>query len=164
MAYGTNVASSYGYSQTQSIPSSQNTVFEFDSVYVEEGTRLTNNDAGRPTRVTVQTQGLYEIITSIQLNNSTATPTNAYTWIRVNGVDSPSSNGGLLVPPNASAAALIAVPYLVALNPFDYIEIVIRTGSSGISAVAFPSTDSAPAGPSIALNIKQVAVDIGTTF
>jgi hypothetical protein len=161
MASGTNVASSYGYSQTISI-SSSSIVFPYDQVYYEQGTHI---DPAHPSRIVIELTGIYEILTSIQLANSNITPTNAYTWLKVNGADISDTNGGLLVPPNISAASLVTVPYLYSLNAGDYIEIAAYSASANISAVAFNQGvhGSTPAGPSIAVNIKQVATDIGKT-
>ena len=161
MASGTNVASSYGYSTSIDITNST-IVFPFDQTYFEQGTHI---DPAHTTRIVIENQGVYEIITSIQIANSNTTSTNAYTWLRVNGIDVPSTNGGLLVPPNLSAASLVTVPYLYSLNVGDYIEIAAYSPSANVSAVAFAKDahGSTPAGPSIAINIKQVAVDIGTT-
>ena len=156
---GTNVASSYGYSQSISITSST-IVFPFDQTYVEQGTYIANNS-----RIVFETGGVYEIITSIQIANGNAQPTNAFTWLRLNGVDIPTTNGGLLVPPNVSAASLVAVPYMFTLNAGDYIEVAAYSPSANVSAVAFAAGahGSSPAGPSIAVNIKKIAVDIGKT-
>jgi hypothetical protein len=76
VAYGTNVASSYGYSQSFSVPGGQVTLCQYDSTYVQQGTTLASGGSGQ-TRIVVQSQGLYEIITSIQIGNTNSTPTNA---------------------------------------------------------------------------------------
>ena len=162
---GPAIASSYGLSTSLGIPNGSTTVFPFDSVYVESGTYLGANSLGAMTRIYVSTGGTYEIITSIQVANTNTTPTNAYTWLKINGVDVAATNGGLVVPPNISVASLIAVPYMNELNAGDYIEIAMTTASANISAYAFGSGvyGATPAAPSIAINIKKVASDIGTT-
>jgi len=162
---GPATASSYGYSQNLPIPNDQTTLFPFDTTYVERGTHLAANSLGALTRIVVDSAGIYEIITSIQVNNTNTSPTNAFTWIKINGVDVPDSNGGLLIPPSASAASLIAVPYMASLAIGDYVEIAITTPSANVAAVGFVQNlyGATPAGPAIAVNIKKVAIDIGTT-
>lgn len=159
---GPAVASSYGLSTSLNIPNGSTTLFPFDSVYVESGTYL---GVGTPTRIYVTTGGTYEIITSIQLANTNETATNAYTWLRINGVDVPTTNGGVLIPSHDSAASLVAVPYMNVLNAGDYIEIAMTTASANISAYAFAQGvyGASPSAPSIAVNIKKVAADLGTT-
>ena len=162
---GPAIASSYGLSTSLNIPNGSTTLFPFDSTYVQAGTYLGVNGSGNITRIYVVTSGTYEIITSIQLVNANTTATNAYTWLRINGVDVPTTNGGLLVPANTSAASLVSVPYMSVLNAGDYVEVAMTTASANISAYAFSENvyGASPSSPSIAINIKKIAADFGTT-
>ena len=163
IAVGTNAASSYGFSSNIVLSPGVQTVFRYDQTYVEYGTYL----SGSPhTRLTVVDGGIYELITSIQFGNSGGTDALVLTWIRVNGVQVDSTNGAFAVPANTNLASLISVPYLLTMSAGQYIEVIAYTGSDGVTAVGFNAnteSSSSPAGPSIAVNLKKVAVDIGKT-
>jgi hypothetical protein len=163
MAVGTNVIGSYGRSTTQSIPSSTVTTFSYDSTYLQQGVSLVDSS-----KLTVATPGVYELITSIQVNGYSSSPGYIYVWIRKNGVDIADSAGRLGVNSSDVEAphdSLVSIPYVISMNAGDYVQVVATTGSAFMEIVAF-GTDTIfpmPAIPSITVQIKKVAVDIGVT-
>ena len=165
---GSNIASSYGYSQSLTISNGSTSFFKYDSTYIETGTYLAANLSGDLTRVVVTQPGIYEIITSIQLQSQGQT-TNVFTWLVLNGSPVADTNGGQAALSNVGDTALVSlvsVPYMIFMNAGDYIEIAAKTGSANVSAIAFAADSQQGGGvaaPSIAINIKKIATDIGKT-
>jgi hypothetical protein len=160
MAVGTNVVGSYGRSTTQTIPNAEVTTFQFDSVYFEMGVSLVNGS-----KLTVKSPGVYELITSIQVNGYSAAAGYLYVWVRLNGVDIHDSAGRLGINTISANDSLPSIPYVISMNSDDYVEVVCTTGLPFVQAIAFgPNTiNPMPAIPSITVQLKKIAVDIGVT-
>ena len=83
----------------------------------------------------------------------------AEAWIRLNGTDVANTNSRLLLQ-GGSADAIMTIPINVEMAAGDYVEVVYCATNTNVVAQAFPARTtpwSAPAIPSIIVNIDQVA-------
>lgn len=142
--------------QTSSI--SAGTVITFDTTDVSDGITLVSNS-----RLTVPNTGKYMLQFSIQLKNTDNAQQDATIWLRINGSDLANSATQYTVPARKSAGifgyAVAALPFLLALNANDYVEIVWVPTSTTVTLEHLPASASPvyPAIPSIIAMITQVA-------
>jgi hypothetical protein len=83
----------------------------------------------------------------------------AEAWIRKNGTNEPNTNSRILLQ-GGSAEAIMTIPLNVVMAAGDYVEVVYCATNTNVAALAFPARTSpwsAPAIPSIIVNIDQVA-------
>ena len=122
----------------------------FDTVDVSSGVYL-----GTPSsRVYVDTDGIYNIIFSIQLDKTSGGTGLFWVWPRVNGVDLPNSNSQVRVQGNDSEL-LVTVGYFLELVENDYFEIMFAVDDVSVEVTAFPSSAFYPAIPSIILTVTD---------
>lgn len=83
----------------------------------------------------------------------------AEAWIRKNGTNVPNTNSRIQLP-SGSAEAIMTIPINIDLLAGEYVEVVYCATNTNVVAEAFPvrtTPFSAPAIPSIIVNIDQVA-------
>lgn len=122
----------------------------FNTADVSSGVYL-----GTPSsRVYVDTDGIYNIIFSIQLDKTSGGTGLFWVWPRVNGVDLPNSNSQVRVQGNDSEL-LVTVGYFLELVANDYFEIMFAVDDVSVEVTAFPSSAFYPAIPSIILTVTD---------
>ena len=122
----------------------------FNTTDVSSGVYL-----GTPSsRVYVDTDGIYNIIFSIQLDKTSGGTGLFWVWPRVNGVDIPNSNSQVRVQGNDSEL-LVTVGYFLELVENDYFEIMFAVDDVSVEVTAFPSSAFYPAIPSIILTVTD---------
>lgn len=122
----------------------------FNTTDVSSGVHL-----GTPSsRVYVDTDGIYNIIFSIQLDKTSGGTGLFWVWPRVNGVDLPNSNSQVRVQGNDSEL-LVTVGYFLELVANDYFEIMFAVDDVSVEVTAFPSSAFYPAIPSIILTVTD---------
>lgn len=110
---------------------------------------------GSPTsRVYVDTDGIYNFQTSIQLDSTVATAEEFYLWFRVNGVDVTNSASQLRVQGN-NAEIFVALNYFFNLKSGDYVELMYSVSNLGIQILAAPAVAPHPGIPSIILTVAN---------
>ena len=138
--------------------------FQFNTSVEFSGITIANNDetVPRPTRITAQFAGTYNIQFSAQLDNSDNDEHDADIWFRLNGADVDYSNSQVTVPRRRggnNGNVLPAWNFVISLDAGDYLEIIWTAENTAISAPTYAAVTSPyvrPETPSIILTVVQV--------
>ena len=110
---------------------------------------------GTPTsRVYVDTEGVYDFQTSLQLDSTVATDEHFYLWIAVNGTDVPNSASTVRLKGN-DAETILALNFFLSLKAGDYVEFYYSVTNLGVRAQYVAATPPVPAIPSIILTVSN---------
>jgi L-fucose mutarotase/ribose pyranase (RbsD/FucU family) len=110
---------------------------------------------GSPTsRIYVDTGGIYNFQTSIQLDSTVSTAQEFYLWFRQNGVDITDSASQVRVQGN-NAEVFVALNFFFDLVAGDYVELVFSVSSLGVILLAAPAAAPHPGIPSIILTVSN---------
>jgi hypothetical protein len=110
---------------------------------------------GTPTsRVYVDTEGIYNFQTSIQLDSTVATAQEFYLWFRLNGVDVTNSASQLRTQGN-NAEVFVALNYFFNLKAGDYVELMFSVSNLGVQLLASGAVAPHPGIPSIILTVAN---------
>jgi hypothetical protein len=112
-------------------------------------------------QIICQSTGVYNFQFSIQFENTAASVSDVYVWIRKNGsnvantaslVSIPAKHGG------DNGHTIFSLNYVLSLNAFDYIQFYWSTSiaTTSIQYYAAQTSPSIPAGPSIIVTVTQV--------
>ena len=140
---------------------------QFDTLVEGSGITVANNTEAipRPTRITAQFAGTYNIQLSAQLDNSNSQDYDADIWFRLDGVDVPNSNSQITVPSKHGSNhgnALPAFNFVLTLEAGQYVEIMWAVEDISVTAPYYgPWTTPTnlydrPSTPSIILSVTQV--------
>lgn len=105
-------------------------------------------------RVYVDTDGIYNFQTSIQLDSTVATAENFYLWFRLNGVDVTNSASQLRVQGN-NAEVFVSLNYFFDLKAEDYVELMFSVSNLGVQLLASGAVAPHPGIPSIILTVSN---------
>ena len=110
---------------------------------------------GTPTsRVYVDTDGIYNFQTSIQLDSTVATAQEFYLWFALNGTDVTNSASQIRVQGN-NAEVFVALNLFFSLTAGDYVELVFSVSNLGVQLLAAPAAAPHPGIPSIILTVSN---------
>jgi hypothetical protein len=110
---------------------------------------------GSPTsRVYVDTEGIYNFQTSIQLDSTVATDQEFYLWFRKNGTDVTNSASQVRVKGN-NAEVFLALNYFFDLKAGDYVELMFSVTNLGVQLLASGAVAPHPGIPSIILTVAN---------
>jgi hypothetical protein len=122
-------------------------------------TDLTNGvsvDGTDTSRLIPTTSAVYNIQFSVQMNKSSGSASNAWVWLRVNGVDIPATATKVTVQ-GSSSALVAAWNFVVPLETSDYAQIMWAVDNTGIQLVAEPATLFCPSIPSVIITMTIVS-------
>ena len=142
----------YAASTTTQVAAAINTAtaITFDTTDLSKGVTI-----GSPTsRVVVDSEGIYNFQTSIQLDSTVATAEEFYLWFRVNGVDVANSASQVRVQGN-NAEVFLAVNLFLSLKAGDYVELMFSVSSTGVQLLASGAVAPHPGIPSIILTVSD---------
>ena len=126
------------------------TAITFNTTDLSKGVTI-----GSPTsRVVVDSEGIYNFQTSIQLDCTVATAEEFYLWFRVNGVDVANSASQVRVQGN-NAEVFLAVNLFLNLKAGDYVELMFSVSSTGVQLLASGAVAPHPGIPSIILTVSD---------
>lgn len=101
-------------------------------------------------RVTYDTTGIYQIIVSVQLNNTDAADHDTYIWFRKNGTDIADSNSVTTVPKASDGGRhVIEVAIMESITASDYIEAVVMVEDAAVDVEYTAASAGPPALPAI---------------
>ena len=129
----------------------------FDTTDYSSGVTLSNSS-----RINVKNAGVYNIQFSIQFKNTTNDSQDADVWFRKNGTDIDKSNSRFGFAPRKSAGnpyhTIGSLNYFVELAANDYVQLMWRVSSTGVSIEQHPADTSPtrPAVPSVILTVNYV--------
>jgi hypothetical protein len=132
----------------------------FNTTDFSNGITLSNNS-----RLNVKNAGLYNLQFSIQLKNTTNDGQDVDIWFRKNGTNIPNSNSRFHPPARKGSgdpSHIIAVlNFFVEMAVNDYVEIMWRTESTGVSIESFGAGTSPtrPAVPSVITTMSFVTTN-----
>lgn len=110
---------------------------------------------GTPTsRVYVDTEGIYNFQTSIQLDSTVATAQEFYLWFRKNGVDVTNSASQVRVQGN-NAEVFLALNFFFNLKAGDYVELMFSVSDLGVQLLASGAVAPHPGIPSVILTVAN---------
>lgn len=140
---------------TQTVAAGVAKAIELNTTDVSGGITIANNALGRPTRITVNTTGVYNLQFSAQLNRITGGNTKQIDiWLRVNELNVPWSTTGLNVQANADKL-VAAWNFYVSLTAGQYVELM-WTQNDAIDILASPATALYPDTPSVILTMNKI--------
>jgi hypothetical protein len=126
------------------------TAITFNTTDLSHGVYL-----GTPTsRVYVDTEGIYNVQISIQLDKTTGGAEAFYIWFRVNGVDVPDSASQIRIQGN-NAEIFSALNYFFDLKANDYIEVMFSVTDLSVELLAVAAAAPHPGIPSIILTVAN---------
>jgi multidrug efflux pump subunit AcrA (membrane-fusion protein) len=105
-------------------------------------------------RVYVDTEGIYNFQTSIQLDSTVATDQEFYLWFRLNGVDVTDSASQVRIKGN-NAEIFVSLNYFFDLKTGDYVELVFSVTNLGVRLEATAAAAPHPGIPSIILTVSN---------
>jgi hypothetical protein len=110
---------------------------------------------GTPTsRIYVDTEGIYNFQTSIQLDSTVATDEEFYLWFRLNGVDVTNSASQVRIKGN-NAEVFLSLNYFFNLKAGDYVELIFSVTNLGVQLLASGPVAPHPGIPSIILTVAN---------
>lgn len=112
-------------------------------VVVLNTTDVSNGMSLASNKVTVQQSGIYNVQFSLQFENSAASITDVWVWIRKNGTDVAGTASTWAVTSSHGAVngyMIGACNFFVDMTANDYIELVVAADATGINLEAYASS------------------------
>ncbi len=106
------------------------------------------------TKVTVDTEGIYNFQFSIQLDKTAGGVASFWIWPRLNGTDVPDSASQIRVQGN-NAEIFSAANFFFDLKANDYVEFMFAVSDVSVELAYFPATGFHPGIPSIILTVSN---------
>ena len=128
---------------------------ELNTTDISGGITIANNTLGRPTRITVNSTGVYNLEFSAQLNRNTGGNAKQIDiWIRKNELDIPWSNTGVTMQAN-DGKIVASWNFYVSLTAGQYVEIM-WSQDDAIDILAVAAAPNWPATPSVIATMHKV--------
>ena len=114
-------------------------------------------------RLNVRNYGIYDIMFSFQLKNTTNDGQDVDIWFRKNGTNVANSNSRFFLPARKSSGdpshLIAAMNFFLEMNAGDYVEIMWRPTDTGVSLEAYgtSTTPDRPSVPSAIVTLSYVA-------
>jgi hypothetical protein len=126
------------------------TTIKFNTTDLSHGVYI-----GTPTsRIYVDTDGIYNFQTSIQLDSTVATAEEFYLWFSLNGTDVSNSASQVRTQGN-NAEVFVSLNYFFNLKAGDYVELVYSVSNLGVQLLAAPAAAPHPGIPSVILTVAN---------
>jgi hypothetical protein len=111
--------------------------------------------SGSPqSRINVDTDGIYNLQLSIQLDKTSGGTAEFYIWFRKNGVDVTNSASQIRIQGN-NAEIFSALNYFFSLKAGDYVEIMFSVTDLSAELLAVPAAAPHPGIPSIIVTVSN---------
>ena len=127
------------------------TLITYNSTQLSQGVYV---DSVVTSRVYVDTNGIYNFQTSIQLDSTVATDEEFYLWFRQNGIDVADSASQVRVKGN-NAEVFLAINFFFDMKAGDYVELVYSVTDLGVRLLASGAVAPHPGIPSIILTVSN---------
>ena len=128
---------------------------QLNNTEISGGITIDNNALGKPTRITVNTTGVYNLQFSAQLNRDTGGNTKQIDiWLRKNEVDLSWTNTSLNVQANAKKL-VAAWNFYVDLKKNQYVELM-WTQDDAIDIISLPAGVNFPETPSVIVTMNKI--------
>jgi hypothetical protein len=111
--------------------------------------------SGSPqTRINVDTDGIYNLQLSIQLDKTAGGTAEFYIWFRKNGADVTDSASQIRIQGN-NAEIFSALNYFFSLKAGDYVEVMFSVSDLSVELLAVPAAAPHPGIPSIIVTVSN---------
>jgi hypothetical protein len=111
--------------------------------------------SGSPqTRINVDTDGIYNLQLSVQLDKTSGGTAEFYIWFRKNGADVTDSASQIRIQGN-NAEIFSALNYFFSLKAGDYVEIMFSVSDLSVELLAVPAAAPHPGIPSIIVTVSN---------
>jgi hypothetical protein len=111
--------------------------------------------SGSPqTRINVDTDGIYNLQLSVQLDKTSGGTAEFYIWFRKNGADVTDSASQIRIQGN-NAEIFSALNYFFSLKAGDYVEIMFSVSDLSAQLLAVPAAAPHPGIPSIIVTVSN---------
>jgi hypothetical protein len=111
--------------------------------------------SGSPqSRINVDTDGIYNLQLSIQLDKTSGGTAEFYIWFRKNGADVTDSASQIRIQ-NNNAEIFSALNYFFSLKAGDYVEIMFSVTDLSVELLAVPAAAPHPGIPSIIVTVSN---------
>jgi len=125
------------------------TAITFNTTDLSQGVVLATTS-----QVQVDTEGIYDFQTSIQLDKTTGGTAIFDLWFRLNGVDVADSASRIRIQGN-NAEIFSSLNYFFDLKANDYVELMFSVTDLGVEITAFAAAAPVPGIPSIILTVSN---------
>ena len=105
-------------------------------------------------RIYVDTEGVYDFQTSLQLDSTVSTDEHFYLWLAINGADVANSASTVRLKGNNSET-ILALNFFLDLKAGDYVELMYSVTNLGVSVQYVAAAAPVPAIPSIILTVSN---------
>jgi hypothetical protein len=122
----------------------------FNTTDLSSGVRIGTTTS----QVIVDTDGIYNFQTSVQLDSTVATAQEFYLWFRKNGVDVTDSASQVRVQGN-NAEVFVALNFFFNLKANDYVELMFSVSDLGVQLLASGPVAPHPGIPSVILTVSN---------
>lgn len=140
---------------TQTVASGAVKAMELNTTDISGGITIANNVSGRPTRITVNATGVYNLEFSAQLNRLTGGNARQIDiWLRKNEINVPWSNTGITMQAN-DGKIVASWNFYVSLTAGQYVEIM-WSQNDNIDILAVGAGASWPETPSVIATMHKV--------
>ena len=110
---------------------------------------------GSPTsRIYVDTEGIYNFQTSIQLDKTSGGTAQFYLWFRKNGVDVTDSASQIRIQGN-DAEIFSSLNFFFGLKANDYVELMFSVSDTSVQILSAAAVAPVPGIPSIILTVSN---------
>ena len=151
----TPIYGSFYDTTTQTVASGSVKAIELNTTDISGGISIANNTLGKPTRITVNTTGIYNLQFSAQLNRTTGGNAKQIDiFLRKNEIDVPWSNTGVTMQAN-DGKIVAAWNFFVSLTAGQYVEIM-WTQNDAIDILADPAGPNYPETPSVIVTMHKI--------
>ena len=157
-----NDSAPYGAFQDSTDQTAANTTtayaITFNTTDYSNGVYLSNSS-----RLNVRNYGIYDIMFSLQLKNTTNDGQDVDVWFKKNGTNVANSNSRFFLPARKSSGdpshLIAAMNFFLEMNAGDYVEIMWRPTDTGVSLEAYgtSTTPDRPSVPSAIVTLSYVA-------
>lgn len=109
---------------------------------------------GSSSRITVDTDGIYNLQLSVQLDKTSGGTAEFFIWFRKNGVDVTDSASQVRIQGN-DAEIFTALNFFFSLKAGDYVEIMFSVTDTSVQLLAVPAATPHPGIPSIIVTVSN---------
>lgn len=131
--------------------------WQYENTDLSQGITIENDNSGKPTQITMENPGVYNLQFSTQLFNTGGGGSNSACdiWLKKNDQPVPDSNTRVAV--NANSPYVVASwNFFVTAEAGDHFELVWKTTHVRIHVHTTSQNGSVPAIPSVILTVNQV--------
>lgn len=132
---------------------------ELQILSVSDSYGITLSNVGK---INFNSTGTYQVIFSLQFQNTDNTAHEAYVWFRFNGTDIANSNSRIDIAARKSANvygySILTVPFIISADANDYLQIYWNSDSTLVTVHTFPtgSTPVFPVTPGVIVTAQQI--------